>query len=74
MPRMGGDLDNTLIFRSGRSVYCQGGVVGLRLEGMGNPQAEFAGTEIPDLPPEDRKELADAMIEAWARYKSSIPE
>lgn len=74
MPRMGGDLGNELTFNSGRMVYCHNGVVGLALEGQGMPSPTYGRNEsLDDLTPEERHELADAMIEAWKRFKLSVP-
>lgn len=74
MPRMGGDLDDELIFKSGHKINCPGGIVGLPLEGQGMPFPSSGASDlITSLTPEERHELADAMIEAWKRFKLSTP-
>lgn len=75
MPRMGGNMDDEIIFASGRKMYCHTGVIGLQIEGNRHPLPQYgADGALDDLHPDDARELADAMIEAWTRYKLSQPQ
>lgn len=74
--------ESRVILSSGRAFYAYGGVLGLHIEDDGlepssllygfdgsadGPDGDLASAEKPKFTPEERREIAEHMINAWKK-------
>lgn len=67
--------DDQVVFDSGKTIYCHGGVVGMDLEGdtMGVTYGYDGGFgEADKISREDWLELADHMIARWTEFRDRL--